>query len=118
MNFHPRYFLITSLLLCGPVSALSMAPEEFLASRQMACVLAEQSLGNLSEEEYGSRTHNVLDGFEGDERSTILAKALGYYDGLMFDISENDVGQINRRLELFIGSNACQGSYQDVVFQL
>ena len=34
-------------------SALSLAPEEFVASRQLACVLAEQSLGYLSEVEYG-----------------------------------------------------------------
>lgn len=95
-----------------------MAPEEFQASRQMACVLAQQSLGQLSEDEYGSRTQTVLDGFEGEERTTILAKALGYFDGLMFDIAENDNGQISRRLELFVGSDACQGSYQEVIFRL
>ena len=31
--------------------ALSLSPEEFHASRQMACVLAQQELGQLSERE-------------------------------------------------------------------
>ena len=51
-------------ILASQASALSLAPEEFRASRQLACVLAEQSLGYLSEEEYGSRTHDVLESFD------------------------------------------------------
>ena len=95
-----------------------MAPEEFQASRQMACVLAEQSLGQLSEEEYGDRTHNALDGFAGEERTNILAKALGYYDGLMFDIAEKDLHQINRRLEMFVSSDACQKDRREMLVHI
>ncbi len=87
--------------------ALSMAPEEFSASRQLACVLAEQSLGYLSEDEYGARTHTVLDGFDDAERDNILAKALGYVDGLMFAIEDSDEDQVNARLDSFVASKSC-----------
>jgi len=86
-------------------SALSLAPEEFVASRQLACVLAEQSLGYLSEVEYGEKTHTVLDGFDDTERDNVLAKALGYYDGLMFSIEPE---QANERLETFVASSSCK----------
>ncbi len=100
-----------SLLASGPALALSMAPEEFHASRQLACVLAEQSLGYLSDEEYGERTHTVLDGFEDEERDAILAKALGYYDGLMFSI---EPPQVNERLATFVTSDSCRGGLTPV----
>ena len=99
--------------------ALSLAPEEFAASRQMACVLAEQSLGYLSEKEYGARTHNVLDGFDELERDNILSKALGYMDGLMFSLDDGDVEQVNARLEDFVRSRDCESeSYYRVTVSL
>ena len=88
--------------------ALSMAPEEFNASRQLACVLAEQSLGYLTEDEYGARTHTVLDGFDETERDNILAKALGYVDGLMFAIEDQDQEQVDARLDSFVASKSCE----------
>ena len=99
---------IVALLLASQASALSMAPEEFHASRQLACVLAQQSLGYLDEKEYGVRMHTVLDGFDGSERDNILAKALGYYDGLMFDVDPDSEAQVERRLEDFVASNPCR----------
>ncbi|TDG15530.1 hypothetical protein E2F43_04680 [Seongchinamella unica] len=98
-------------------ASLSLAPEEFLASRQLACVLAEQSLGYLSETEYGARTHTVLDGFDDTERDTILAKALGYMDGLMFSIDEGDDDQVHGRLRSYVESSDCESSeyYQATV---
>mgnify|MGYP003660634797 FL=1 len=94
-----------------------MAPEEFTASRQLACVLAMESLGQLSEEEYGNRTHSVLDGFDEAEQGNILAKALGYYDGLMFEIPD-DNGAVNSRLESFISSGTCSSDYRQVTLSL
>lgn len=94
--------------------ALSMAPEEFHASRQLACVLAEQSLGFLSEDEYGLKTHTLLDGFEEADRDAILAKALGYYDGLMFAVAPSEVDQ---RLEDFVASSSCtDDGYQNASY--
>tara|TARA_R110002110_G_scaffold91264_2_gene237423 strand:+ start:38145 stop:38504 length:360 start_codon:yes stop_codon:yes gene_type:complete len=94
-------------LLAANVSALSLAPEEFKASRDLACVLAQQSLGYLSEDEYGSRAHTVLENFDAQEQDTILAKALGYYDGLMFLIDDKDTVQVSKRLEEFVDSAPC-----------
>ncbi len=110
--------MIAALSCSAPLWGLSLAPEEFQASRDMACVLAEQSLGYLSEEEYGTRTHTVLDGFEDEERSNILSKALGYYDGLMFAIAGDDTEAVNARLQQFVSSPACAGDYRAVTHTL
>ena len=107
---------LTSVVHQAP--ALELAPEEFHASRQLACVLAEQSLGYLSEDEYGSRTHTVLDPFNDAERDMILAKALGYYDGLMFEIDDEDEAQVNQRLAVFVESNTCSSGYEKVGLKL
>tara|TARA_R110001592_G_scaffold38609_1_gene127252 strand:+ start:94832 stop:95188 length:357 start_codon:yes stop_codon:yes gene_type:complete len=105
MNIRSTVAAVSFGLFCQQASALSLAPEEFLASRQLACVLAEQSLGYLSEVEYGEKTHTVLDGFDDAERDNILAKALGYYDGLMFAVEDE---QVNERLKTFVGSASCR----------
>ena len=105
-------------ILASQASALSLAPEEFQASRKLACVLAEQSLGYLSEEEYGSRTHAVLGDFDETERDKLLAKALGYYDGLMFSIEASNTVQVNERLASFVHSNSCTGGYHAVTLTL
>lgn len=117
--------MFNRLLLCllmtsfsSPLWALALSTEEFQASRQMACVLAEQSLGYLSEDDYGARTHNALEGFEDSERGNILAKALGYYDGLMFEIADDDTSAVNHRLEQFVASSSCQDNYQAVTHVL
>ena len=104
-----RLFMAVILgVFCQQAAALSLAPEEFQASRQLACVLAEQSLGYLDETQYGEKTHTVLDGFDETERDNILAKALGYYDGLMFAIEPDDAEQVSERLETFVTSASCR----------
>ncbi len=108
MNARTGIFTALLGLFCHQAGALSLAPEEFQASRKLACVLAEQSLGYLTEDEYGARTHSVLDGFEESERDNILAKALGYYDGLMFSIEADDTQLVAERLETFVSSASCQ----------
>ena len=111
--------IVTAMLMCATgAHALSLAPEEFAASRQLACVLAHQSLGHLSEEEYGAMTHNVLDGFGDSERDNILSSALGYYDGLMFEVDDQDTGAVNVRLENFVASSTCSGGYRNVTVTL
>ena len=106
-------------LLSQQVLALSLAPEEFIASRALACVLAEQSLGYLSEKEYGARTHTVLDGFDEAEQDNILSKALGYVDGLMFSIDDSDSEEVDARLQTFVQSESCeQESYYRVTVSL
>lgn len=113
-----RACFLALLALAPNALALSMAPEEFKASRQMACVLALQSLGQLSEDEYGERAHTLLDGFDDSEQSNILSKALGYYDGLMFEISDDDSTAVNLRLEDFVASRTCNDDYRQVTHTL
>ena len=111
--------LALALLGSSHTMALSMAADEHHASRQMACVLAQESLGQLSEEEYGERTHTVLDGYDETERDTILAKSLGYYDGLMFSLPDNDSEKVRMRLLDFVDSSTCSESpYQKVTLEL
>ena len=99
-------------------SALSLAPEEFKASRQMACVLAQQELGQLSEDQYGERAHTVLDGFDEAERDNILAQAVGYYGGLMFSKTADNTEQAAVRLEDFVSSSTCSSDYRKVTLSL
>ena len=114
-----RRFVAPLILLASPaVSALSVAPEEIHASRQVACVLAQQSLGQLSEEEYGTRLHEALDGFDDSERDGVLGKAVGYYDGLMFSISDTDNEQVERRLQSFVASDMCRYGVQRATVSL
>ena len=89
------------------VRALAMGPDEFAAARQLTCVLAQEALGYLSEEEYGELTQDVLANYDEAESDVIYAKALGYYDGLMFDLPGGDESQVNDRLLQYLGSNAC-----------
>lgn len=119
MNIRFLFTTLVVLLASKQASALALAPEEFHASRLMACVLAEQSLGRLSAEQYGERAHAVLDGFDEAERNSILAKALGYYDGLMFSIAADDREQVKDRLEAFVFSSSCQqDGYRNVTLHL
>lgn len=99
-------------------SALSLAPEEFAASRKLACVLAQQSLGQLSEEEYGNRAHTLLDDFDEEERDNILAQAIGYYSGLMFSTADRNAVQAELKLQDFIASSTCTDGYSKVTLQL
>jgi len=99
--------------------ALSLAPEEFNASRKMACVLAQQELGQLSEDEYGERTHTVLDGFDEAERDNILAQAIGYYGGLLFSKTADDAEEkAALRLEQFVSSSTCSDDFRAVTLSL
>jgi len=92
------------------VSALEIGPAEFRAAKQLVCVLAQESLGYLGQAEYDEMAETVLEAFDEVERDTIYAKALGYYDGLMFAIPEHDDNQINQRLELFVSSDKCNAA--------
>ena len=114
-----RYCLVPALLAYATQGvALSFAPEEFQASRKLACVLAQQSLGQLTEDEYGEKAHSLLDGFDETERDNILAQAVGYYGGLMFSSAENDPELVTFKLEDFLASSTCVEGYSKVTLRL
>jgi hypothetical protein len=84
----------------------------------MACVLAQQSLGQLTEDEYGEMTHTLLDGFDETERDNILAQAVGYYGGLTFSAEDADPEQVNLKLEVFVTSSTCSAGFSRVTLRL
>jgi len=118
MKLLARLCLIPLLAFATHGAALSLAPEQFAASRKLACVLAQQSLGQLSEEEYGNRAHTVLDGFDEAERDAVLAQAVGYYSGVVFSTTDTDAGQMTLKLQDFVSSNTCSPGYSKVTLQL
>jgi hypothetical protein len=118
-----RLCTVSLLAYATQAPALSLAPEEFKASRELACVLAQQSLGHLSEDEYGAQAHTVLDGFDEAERDNILAQAVGYFGGLMFsgadDNTKDNSKNATLRLEDFIASSTCSSNnYRKVSINL
>ncbi|MCB1689764.1 MAG: hypothetical protein KDI33_14810 [Halioglobus sp.] len=119
-----RICLIPLLAYTAQGVALSFAPEEFQASRKLACVLAQQSLGQLSEAEYGEKTHTVLDGFDEVERDNILAQAVGYYGGLVFSAAGEDPASAGisaagaLKLQGFLASSTCVEGYNKVTLRL
>ena len=96
-------------LLAGSsqASALAMGPDQFAAARQLTCVLAQETLGYLTEEQYAEETESVLDGYDQAESDVIYAKAIGYYDGLMFGLPDTEHGAVTARLQSFVNSQAC-----------
>jgi hypothetical protein len=94
-------------MLAQEASALAMGPDEFAAARQLTCVLAQETLGYLDASEYADQTNSVLEDFDQAESDVIYAKAIGYYDGLMFGVEERDQRGINARLQAFVSSQAC-----------
>ena len=115
-----RFVIVSFMVLfCSQqTAALSLSKAEFHASREMACVLAGEALGHLNEEEYGQRFHEVMNGFDDVERDSILAKALGYYDGLMFDIPSDEPSAVKARLETYVASEACSQGMSEVTISL
>lgn len=110
--------LLSLVTYTSQSTALSLAPEEFTASRQLACVLAQQSLGQLSESEYGAKANTLLDGFDEAERNNILAQAVGYFGGLMFTPANDNADKLTLRLENFVSSSTCSEGYSKVTLSL
>jgi hypothetical protein len=94
-------------LAANTASALELGAEDFAAARDMTCVLAQESLGYLSEDEYAEMAESVLEGYTQEGGDVIYAQALGYFDGLMFGLADSDARQINARLQEYLASSAC-----------
>lgn len=99
--------LVFSILASSESQALSLGPDEFAAAERLTCVLAQQSLGYLNDEEYAEMTELVLDDYDQTQSDVIYAKALGYYHGLMFGVNNNDERQVSSRTIIFLNSQAC-----------
>ena len=101
--------LITLAALLGAqqASALALGAAELRASQSLGCVLAEDALGYLSEEQFNDAFDAAVEGFADDAVDVIYAKALGYIDGLLFGLSAQDSSEAAQRLQSFSNSQAC-----------
>lgn len=98
---------LLSLLLTSGAQALALGPKEFAAAKTVACVMAQDSLGYLSENDFNDLVDQALADFAGDAGDVIYAKAVGYFDGLMFGIPESDRELVQARLRQFNASREC-----------
>lgn len=99
--------LLLSLLLSSMAQALALGPKEFAAAKNVACVMAQDSLGYLSAEDFNDLVDQALSDFDSETGDVVYAKAVGYFDGLMFGIPESDQRLVKQRLREFNGSRAC-----------
>ncbi|TCO75636.1 hypothetical protein [Chromatocurvus halotolerans] len=99
--------VLLSLLLPSGAQALALGPKEFAAAKTVACVMAQDSLGYLSENDFNDLVDQALADFEDDAADVIYAKAVGYFDGLMFGIPESDQELVQARLRQFNASRVC-----------
>jgi len=105
----PLAALCLGLFLAQGARALSLGPDEFVAAREVTCILAQDALGYLGEEDFNALLDSALESFDATQGDVIYAKALGYFDGLMFGIPGGDDALVSDRLRAFNQSQACSG---------
>jgi len=99
--------LLLSLLMPSTAQALALGPKEFAAAKNVACVMAQDSLGYLSADDFNDLVDQALSDFDDEDGDVVYAKAVGYFDGLMFGIPESDQRRVKQRLREFNSSRAC-----------
>ena len=96
-----------ALLLAGGAQALTLSSAHLAAAERLGCILAEDALGYLSEEQFNDRFDDAVGDFGGEAVDVIYAKALGYIDGLLFGVPDGEAGEASRRLEAYSNSARC-----------
>lgn len=107
--------VLAFVLVTQPAQALSLGTEELQAAEQLGCVLADDALGYLNEEEFNWRFDNAVAEVSEDQVDVIYAKALGYIDGLLFGVSGEHSEVVERRLKSLSNSTACLGPVRNTV---
>lgn len=98
--------LAVSAVLTSAAQALTLSPAHLAAAQRLGCVLADDALGALSEDQFNRRFDSAVEGFSEGAVDIIYAKALGTIDGLLFGISSQG-GEASRRLREFRHSQRC-----------
>lgn len=106
-RFTKLFVLLMAVALSPLANALALGSAELQASKALSCVLAEDALGYLEEDQFNARFDDVVDGFSDGAVDVIYAKALGYIDGLLFGVAPQDQGEASRRLQDLSNSQAC-----------
>ncbi len=88
-------------------SALTLSSAELAASQLLGCVLADDALGYLTEDQFNDRFDETVEDFSDEQVDVIYAKALGYIDGLLFGVSSGDASEASRRLLTYSSSETC-----------
>jgi len=96
-----------AVLSASPAYALTLSGEHLAAAEDLSCVLAEDALGRLDEQQFNRRFDAAVLGFDEASVDVIYAKALGYIDGLLFGLSEEARGEAAGRLERFSQGPQC-----------
>lgn len=99
--------LALSWLPARPGVALELGNEELAAAREVTCILAQDALGFLDADAFNALLDGALEDFDIPQGDVIYAKALGYFDGLMFGLPDDNERLINDRLRSFNSSGAC-----------
>jgi hypothetical protein len=104
--------LAVSAVLSPLAQALALGAAELHASKALSCVLADDALGYLGEEQFNEAFDTVVDGFSDEAVDVIYAKALGYIDGLLFGLSAGDQAEAMLRLQNLSSSQTCSRAVQ------
>lgn len=94
-------------LLATSAQALTLSSAHLAAAERLGCVLADDALGYLDEEQFNSRFDDAVAGFGDEAVDVIYAKALGYIDGLLFGVPDGASTEASRRLEAYSSSGRC-----------
>ena len=104
------YVLVTFCLSAAAAQALTLSSAHLDAAQQLGCVLADDALGYLDENQFNDRFDEAVAGFDDEAVDVIYAKALGYIDGLLFGIADGEASEASRRLLAFSASGRCEAA--------
>lgn len=99
--------LLAALSHIPLAQSLALGAAELHAAKALGCVLAEDALGYLTEEQFNERFDDVVDGLSDATTDVVYAQALGYIDGLLFGISGDNPQEAMSRLESLSNSQTC-----------
>ncbi|WP_439108099.1 hypothetical protein [Congregibacter sp.] len=115
MKFRNVFLLsLVAAVLSLPAQALTLSSVELNAAAHLGCVLADDALGYLNEEQFNSRFDEAVGDLSDEQVDVIYAKALGYIDGLLFGVSPGNADIANQRLEAYSNSGSCAYGAQAV----
>jgi hypothetical protein len=97
-----------------PAQALTLSSAELAAAERLGCVLADDALGYLSEEQFNQRFDETVTDFSEAQVDVIYAKALGYIDGLLYGVPSGQSRVAAERLESYSNSGRCDSGLSAV----
>ena len=100
-------FAVTAVLGVAQTHALTISSDELRAAKALGCVLADDALGYLTEEQFNERFDETVVGLSAEQEDVAYATALGYIDGLLFGVSNGNQAAAMERLQALSDSEDC-----------